>query len=88
MLMHRGQLCGTGSGPISCRRTTPAQHAARLPLCRAAQTPDISDTPLRIWAVSDIHTDYAGNLEWVWSLAHRGFGCVLHQQHRHVLGSI
>lgn len=42
--------------------------------CRAAQSSATTAAGLRkIWAVSDIHTDYEQNLRWVHSLEDRGF---------------
>lgn len=65
------------------RSTSPRQticfalglQQGRCVQCRAVQSTATTAAGLRIWAVSDIHTDYEQNSRWVHSLEDRGFRC-------------
>ena len=55
----------------------------RVPVCRRRAVPPLPhalsgshsqpEEPLRVYALTDVHTDYAENLAWIEALADRGY---------------
>lgn len=64
-----------GAPPARATPTLLARPSALLTVARATQPHATMTAPVRVWAISDVHSDYADNEAWVRALAsaNKGF---------------